>query len=122
MLNRLGHLNTQLELTQPKLGARLSFALYEKIDMKEETIIQVANILNTWNPLSEKSKSINDLEQYYYEAIDIISTVNLMSGENEIEKAISQVLEQAFGIVPPQEEVLKAATKIKSVLVDKNLN
>jgi aryl-alcohol dehydrogenase-like predicted oxidoreductase len=27
MLNRLGHLNTQLELTQPKLGARLSFAL-----------------------------------------------------------------------------------------------
>lgn len=90
--------------------------------MKEETIIQVANILNTWNPLSEKSKSINDLEQYYYEAIDIISTVNLMSGENEIEKAISQVLEQAFGIVPPQEEVLKAATKIKSVLVDKNLN
>ena len=45
-----------------------------------------------------------------------------MSGENKIEKAVSQVLEQAFEIVPKQEEVSKAATKIKSVLVDKTLN
>ena len=87
--------------------------------MTEETIKKVSSILNTWNPLGENSEEIDDLEEYYYEAIDIISTIDLISGKNKIEKAIIQVLEQAFGIMPNKEEVSRVATEIGNVLLDR---
>ena len=90
--------------------------------MKEEAINKVSSILNTWNPLGEKSKEMDDLEEYHYEAIDIISTINLTSGDNKIEKAIIQVLEQAFGIIPNKEEVSRVATEIGNALLDKKYN
>ena len=90
--------------------------------MKEETINKVSSILNTWNPLGEKSKEIDDLEEYHHEAIDIISTINFMSGDNKVEKAIIQVLEQAFGITPNKKEVSIVATEIGNALLDKKYN
>jgi hypothetical protein len=90
--------------------------------MKEEIIQKVSNILNAWNPLGDKSKEIDDLDGYHAEAIDIISTINFMSGNNKIEKAISQVLEQAFEITPSKEEASKVALEIGAVLLDKKYN
>jgi len=90
--------------------------------MKEETIQKVSNILNMWNPLGEKSKVIKDLDGYRTEAIDIISIINFMSGDNKIEKAIFLVLEQAFEINPNKEEVSRVAIEIGAVLIDKKYN
>ncbi len=90
--------------------------------MKEETIKEVSSILNSWNPLGEKSKEIDDLDKYYCEAIDIISTINFMFGDNKIEKAIFRVLEQTFGIIPNKEEVSRVATEIRNALLDKKYN
>ncbi len=84
--------------------------------MKEETIISVANILENWNPLGETSNSIPDLEGYRYEAIDILSTINFMSGPDKIEKAIEQVLSQAFKIKIDKQELPRIALNIKNLL------
>jgi len=46
--------------------------------MNKETISKVASVLNAWNPLGEKAKTITDLDGYRIEAIDILSTINYM--------------------------------------------
>jgi len=89
--------------------------------MKEEIINKVAEILATTNPLGDQSKNIPDLEGYYYEAVDILSTLNFMSGPKKIEKAIVQVLTQAFEITPEPAQVSKAANEIEKLLSKGNV-
>lgn len=64
--------------------------------MNEELISAVAELLCEWNPLGEKANSTPDLEGYRYEAMDILSSVIIT--KDPIEKAVSDVLTQAFKI------------------------
>jgi len=64
--------------------------------MKDELIKSIAEVLCEWNPLGEEAESISDLEGYKYEAMDIFSAVTIT--KEPVEKAISDVLTQAFGI------------------------
>lgn len=88
--------------------------------MKHETIAKVADVLNAWNPLGEKANSIEGLNGYRIEAIDIISTMSILSGHNKVEKAIAQVLSQAFKIKLENNALLKATEEISNILASEN--
>lgn len=85
-------------------------------EMEEKIINEVSSILNSWNPLGEATNSIEDLSGYRYEAIDIISTVNIMAGPSKAEKSIQQVLFQAFDIELDKVELSNAARDISAIL------
>ena len=84
--------------------------------MHEEQITQVAEVLEEWNPLGDAANTVEGLDGYRYEAIDIISTVELISGPNRVKKAISQVLTEAFNIELDQAELAQAAKKVERAL------
>ena len=84
--------------------------------MHEEQITQVAKVLEEWNPLGDAANTIDELDGYRYEAIDIISTIEMISGPNKVKKAISQVVTEAFNIELDQGELDKAAKKVERVL------
>ncbi len=83
--------------------------------MKEETIIKVAKVLEEWNPLGEKAKSVEYLNGYRVEAIDIIATFGFFY-QNNVEKAILDIVGQAFNIKLNDAEVKLAAEKIKKII------
>ncbi len=83
--------------------------------MKDETIEKVAKILEEWNPLGENANSVKDLDGYRVEAIDIISTLDMFY-DNNVEKAVSGILEEAFDIILAIDEVKLASERIREVL------
>ena len=84
--------------------------------MKEETIVQVAKVLETWNPLGEAANSVEQLDGYRTEAIDIISTTNIIFGRENVERAVEGVLTQAFEIELNSSELAQAAKEIGNLL------
>lgn len=83
--------------------------------MKDETIEKVAKILEEWNPLGENANSVKDLDGYRVEAIDILSTLDMFY-DNNVEKAVSGILEEAFDISLAIDKVKLASEKIREVL------
>jgi hypothetical protein len=84
--------------------------------MNEELIIGAAKVIQEWNPLGEKANSVEQLDGYRYEAIDIIASINIAHGEELIKESIEQVLTQAFNIELSQVKLAEAANKIKSLI------
>ena len=83
--------------------------------MKDETIEEVAKILEEWNLLGENVNFIKDLDGYRVEAIDILSTLD-MYYSNNVEKVVSGILEEAFDISLARDEIKLASKKIRKVL------
>ncbi len=86
--------------------------------MTEEQITKVANILEEWNPLGEKANSIEQLDGYRIEAIDIISTIRILNGPEKIGESIETVLTQAFKIKLNKIKLAEAAERVKNVLFE----
>ncbi|MDX8387288.1 MAG: hypothetical protein R8M46_01990 [Ghiorsea sp.] len=84
--------------------------------MSEQKITEIAKVLETWNPLQGEEHSIDSLEGYKYEAMDILSSYKLMSGTNKVATATKQVIEQAFGISLRKKEVEQAAIQIANII------
>ncbi len=84
--------------------------------MEEYKIVEVAKVLQEWNPLGDRAEKIKDLDGYRVEAIDIISTVNLFEGDKKYNKAVKQVLVQAFNLSVSGKDFDQAAMKIKLIL------
>ena len=84
--------------------------------MHEEQITEVAKVLEEWNPLGDAANTVDGLDGYRYEAIDIISTIELLAGPNKVRKAISQVLTEAFNIELDQAELAEAAKRVEGLL------
>ena len=82
--------------------------------MKDELISSISNILTEWNPLGEKSSTITDLEGYKYEAMDILSSIEIT--KITVEKAVSQVLSEAFDITIDEAELKHYSRKIEQLL------
>jgi hypothetical protein len=57
-----------------------------------------------------------DLSGYRYEAIDIISTTEIMQGNDKFKRAIKQVLEQSFEISVPNRGLDEASIKIEKII------
>lgn len=84
--------------------------------MNEELISKIAKVLEDWNPLGEKANNVEGLDGYRIEAIDIISTLNFKSGPNKVEKAIEQVLTQAFDIELNPAQLEQAAEDVEKLM------
>ena len=84
--------------------------------VKESDIKAVANSLSRWNPLGDSASEISDLDGYSTEAIDIISWLSFSKGKSSTEKAISEVLSQAFGLPLDEVSIKNAAEEIQSIL------
>ncbi len=82
--------------------------------MNDEIISSVANILDDWNPLGDKAATIDSLEGYKYEAMDILSTIEV--AKLPVEKAVSQVITQAFSITLSESELKHYSAKIGQLL------
>ena len=85
--------------------------------MSEKEIINVANILEEWNPLGENANTIEGLEGYRYEAIDIISSSRILSKTQNIKESIEKVLTQAFSIELNEQQLNEATNKIETILL-----
>ena len=64
--------------------------------MNEELIISVANVLEEWNPLGEQASSVDGLDGYRTEAIDILSSSFIL--KQPIRQVVETVLSQAFDL------------------------
>ena len=84
--------------------------------MHEEQVTQVAKVLEEWNPLGDAANTADGLDGYRYEAIDIISAIELLAGPNKVKKAISQALTEAFTIELDQAELAEAAKRVEQLL------
>ena len=87
--------------------------------MNEELIIEVAKVIEEWNPLGEKANVIDGLEGYRYEAIDIISSSTILSRMQNVKESIEKVLTQAFNIELDKTKLDDAAKKIDAILTQK---
>ena len=79
-------------------------------------IDRVAKILSDWNPLGDKAGTVQDLNGYRTEAIDIISVSGLPMLGDSVESAVRTVLNQAFDLSLSVEDCAESATKIASIL------
>ena len=84
--------------------------------MDEEKILKVAKILDEWNPLGDAENTVDQLDGYHVEAIDIIETIQIYGGKNKVEKAISEVLAQAFNIDLDKKLLSKASKDVADIL------
>jgi len=84
--------------------------------MNEEQILKVANVLEEWSPLGEAASTVEQLDGYRYESIDIISTIKIVYGPGKIKESIEQVLTQAFNIDLDKDKLGEATIKIKDLL------
>ena len=82
--------------------------------MKEELINSVSTILSEWNPLGDRAETISDLDGYRYEAMDILSTIKIVKVAPE--KAVSDVLTQAFRITLDEAQLKYYSAKIERLL------
>ena len=83
--------------------------------MKDETIETVAKILEKWNPLGENANSIKDLDGYRVEAIDIISTLDLLYG-NISKRLFQMFLRKRLILV-----LLAMKLRLKQIKLEMNL-
>ena len=84
--------------------------------MSGQIIIEIAKVIETWNPLGASANSVDSLDGYKYEAMDIFSCCEIMPGQNKVAAATKEVLEQAFGLSLNQREVEEAAKEILEIM------
>ena len=82
--------------------------------MNDELISSVASILDDWNPLGDKASTIDSLEGYKYEAIDILSIIEV--SKLPVKEAVSQVITEAFSITLIESELRHYSAKIERLL------
>ncbi|HXV20352.1 MAG TPA: DUF1871 family protein [Desulfuromonadales bacterium] len=84
--------------------------------MNQDTISKIAAILEAWNPLGERAGNVEGLDGYKYEAIDIISTIRVINGEDKYNRAIKQVLGQSFDLEIEETKLREVSKKIEAIL------
>lgn len=81
--------------------------------MDDAQIEKIQSILSEWNPLGEKASEIHDLNNYETEAIDILFYIDKKSSIDRINKIMTQVISQAFGVYHDLENTKQYAEKIR---------
>ena len=84
--------------------------------MNEDHINKIKQILTDWNPLGEKASQIEDLENYETEAIDILFYIDRKTSTDRINRIMTQVLSEAFGVYVELGESKKYAKKIRTII------
>jgi len=84
--------------------------------MDDEQIEKVKLILTEWNPLEEQASKIDDLKNYEIEAVDILFHIDKKSSVDRINKIMTEVISQAFGVYHDLKDTKKYAEKIRKIL------
>ena len=87
--------------------------------MNKEHITRVKELLTDWNPLGKKSILIEDLNNYEIEATDILFYVDKRHSITQINRTISTVMNQAFGLNIKETESESIAEKIAKMVKEK---
>ena len=82
--------------------------------MNEEQIDKVKLILTEWNPLGEQASKVDDLNNYETEAIDILFYLDKKSSVDRINKIMTEVISQAFGVYHDLKDTVQYAKRIRS--------
>jgi hypothetical protein len=84
--------------------------------MNDEQIEKVKQVLIEWNPLGDQASKVEDLDNYQIEAEDILFQIDKKSSINRINKIMTDVISQAFGIYHDLNGTIIYAEKIRKVL------
>jgi hypothetical protein len=82
----------------------------------EEHIQKVMDLLTAWNPLGDRADSVEDLDNYRAEAIDILFTLDLEGFKSTPVRIVRDVLNQAFDLSLSLEECMDIGRKILTVV------
>ncbi len=88
------------------------------MSIPEEHIQKVMDLLTTWNPLGERADSIEQLDNYRTEAIDILFHLNLASPKASPALIVRDVLNQAFDLSLSLEECKYVGREISTFIGD----
>lgn len=80
----------------------------------DEKIVEISKILATWGPVDKEQAAAIGLSDYEVEAQDILWTMALHG--YSVQKAVSEVLQQAFLIELDAEELRRYGSEIEAVL------
>jgi hypothetical protein len=86
------------------------------MSIPEENIKQVMQLLTEWNPLGNKSDSVEQLDNYRTEAIDILFHLNLTESYSNPAPIVQAVLNGAFDLSLSLDECTVVANKISKIL------
>jgi hypothetical protein len=84
----------------------------------EEHIQKVMQLRVAWNPLGDRGNSIEKLDDYRTEAIDILFHLNLNGPNASPARIVQDVLNQAFDLSPSLEECMDIGRKISRLVAD----
>jgi len=87
--------------------------------MDEKQIEDIKSILSDWNPLGDQASKFDDLNNYETEAIDILFYIDEKSSIDRINKIMTEVISQAFGVYHDLKDTVKYAEKIRSTFKTK---
>ena len=86
------------------------------MSIPEEHIQKVMQLLDTWNPLGDRSSSVEDLDNYRTEAIDILFHLDMGEPNDNPTRVVRDVLNEAFGLTLSLDECQDVAQKIATCI------
>ena len=87
--------------------------------IQNEKIQKVMEVLTEWNPLGPRASTINDLDNYRTEAIDILFNLNL--NKNNPAVIVQQVINQAFDLSLSVADCATVGRKIQELIKKENM-
>jgi hypothetical protein len=88
------------------------------MSIPEEHIQKVMQLLVAWNPLGDRVNSIEQLDDYRTEAIDILFHLSLNGLNASPARIVQYVLNEAFDLSLSLEECIDVGRKISRLVAD----
>jgi len=88
------------------------------MSIPEEQIQKVMQLLVEWNPLGDRVNSIEQLDDYRTEAIDILFSLSLNGPNASPARIVQDVLNEAFDLSLDLEECMDVGRKISMLVAD----
>ncbi|MBW2039999.1 MAG: DUF1871 family protein [Deltaproteobacteria bacterium] len=85
------------------------------MSIKEEHIRKVMDLLTAWNPLGNRADTIEDLDNYRTEAIDILFHLGLSGRKTSPARIVRGVLNEAFDLSLSLEECMDVGREISTI-------
>ncbi len=86
------------------------------MSIPEEQIQKVMELLAAWNPLGDRVNSIEQLDDYRTEAIDILFHLSLSGSKASSARIVRDVLNQAFDLSLSLQECMDVGREISTFL------
>ncbi len=86
------------------------------MSIPEEQIQRVMELLTAWNPLGNRADSIEQLDNYRTEAIDILFHLSLSHSKASSVRIVRDVLNQAFDLSLSLQECMDVGREISTFL------